>query len=179
MKPSQLAGQQTVRVWGVVVRLLHWSLVVTVVASWWTRYGFGRVHEWWGYAAAGVVTLRVLWGFIGPEHARFARFVKSPANTRAYFREVLKNQADRHIHHNPLGAWMVVALLVTVSAVCFSGWLYTTDRFWGLEWVENLHDGLTWCLILLLCGHLSGVLWGSLRDKENLVSAMIHGRKRK
>ena len=73
---------------------------------------------------------------------------------------------------------MTVALLVMVLAVSASGWLYTTDRFWGYEWVENLHDGLTNVLIGLVALHLAGVAWSSLKHRENLVGAMWHGRKR-
>ena len=62
---------------------------------------------------------------------------------------------------------------------CASGWLYTTDRFWGVEWVEDLHDGLTNVLIGLVIIHVAGVIWTSLRGRENLVAAMFHGRKRR
>jgi cytochrome b len=73
---------------------------------------------------------------------------------------------------------MIVALLATIAAVCLSGWLYTTDRFWGEAWVENVHEGLTWFLLGLVALHIGGVIFSSLRHGENLVAAMFHGRKR-
>ena len=167
-----------VPVWDPVLRLLHWLLAALVVASWYTRHGFGAVHEWLGYAAAATLLVRLVWGLVGPRHARFTDFVRSPADTRAYLGEALAGVSRRYIGHNPLGGWMSLALWLTVSLVCASGWLYTTDRFWGLEWVENLHDALTWLLIVLVSLHLAGVLWSSLRHRENLAASMLHGHKR-
>lgn len=166
------------RVWTVSIRLLHWLLVTSVVASWWTRHGYGSIHEWLGYCALAVVALRVVMGLVGHGPGRFARFVRAPARVWRYARSVVRGDAPRYLGHNPLGGWMAVALLVMVAAVSGSGWLYTTDRFWGLEWVENLHDGLTWALIGLVALHVSGVIHASLRHRENLAAAMLHGRKR-
>ena len=167
-----------VPVWDPLLRLLHWSLGLLVVAAWYTRHGFGALHEWLGYAALATLAVRLAWGFFGPRHARFTDFVRSPAHTRAYLRDSLAGTANRHLGHNPLGGWMSMALWLAVLLVCASGWLYTTDRFWGLEWVENLHDRLTWALIGLVSLHLLGVAWSSWRHRENLVASMLHGRKR-
>ena len=72
---------------------------------------------------------------------------------------------------------MIVALLVTATVVGVSGWLYTTDRFWGVEWVESVHRWFTNALWVLVGLHVAGVLYTSLRHRENLVAAMVHGRK--
>ena len=72
---------------------------------------------------------------------------------------------------------MVVALLVMVTLVGASGWLYTTDRYWGVEWVETLHDALANVLFALVGLHVAGVLYASVRHRENLIGAMFHGRK--
>ena len=171
-------NNRRVPVWDPLLRTLHWALVATVVASWFTRHGFGRTHEWIGYAALAVVVVRGLWGFFGPRHARFRNFVPGPAATLSYAGASVKGRAPRYLGHNPLGGWATLMLLILVFAVCASGWLYTTDRYWGVEWVENLHDGLTWVLIGFIVLHLVGVLWTSLKQRENLVTAMVHGCKR-
>ena len=73
---------------------------------------------------------------------------------------------------------MVVALLALVALVGFTGWLYTTDRFWGVPWVEELHESLSDALFAFVALHIAGVAFTSLRHRENLVAAMLHGRKR-
>ena len=73
---------------------------------------------------------------------------------------------------------MIVLLLLNVLLVGLSGWLFTTDRYWGVEWVEELHEGLSNSLAVLVVLHVSGVIYTSWRQRENLVAAMLHGRKR-
>ena len=163
------------RVWDAFVRIAHWTLVSSVVAAWFAR---GAPHEWLGYAALVVVLLRIVWGFSGPRYARFAQFVRAPSPTLAYAERVLAREEERYLGHNPLGGWMIVALLGMLILVSVSGWLVTTDRYWGVEWVEDLHEALADALVALALLHVGGVVYASLRHRENLVGAMLTGRKR-
>lgn len=169
---------RTVRVWDPLVRAGHWLLVASVVGAWLTRHGGHDRHESIGYAALAIAAIRVVWGIVGPGPARFSRFVRGPAATLAYARALRRGRDRRHPGHNPLGAWMVVALLALVLLTGVSGWLYTTDRYWGVEWVETLHAVSTDLLAAAAVLHVAGVAWTSIRHRENLVAAMIHGRKR-
>lgn len=156
---------------------MHWMLVISVAGSWLTRHRLDEVHQYVGYAALTLVGLRLLWGFAGGRYARFAQFVRPVHATWAYLREVRHGRAPRYIGHNPLGGWMVLALIACVGLLGFTGWLYTTDMFWGYGWLANLHWGLGWALLGLIALHLSGVLFTSLKHRENLVRAMVTGRK--
>jgi cytochrome b len=167
-----------VRIWDPLVRLLHWSLAGTFAASWLTRHSAGAIHEWLGYAVLGIVLLRLVWGLLGSRYARFAQFVRWPAATLRYARALAAGGQPRYLGHNPLGAWMIVALILTTLGICISGWLYTTDRYWGVEWVETVHRWLTNFGLVLVGLHVAGVVVTSLHDRENLVAAMLHGRKR-
>jgi cytochrome b len=164
-------------VWGALVRVLHWSLVLTVAAAWLTRHSPGRWHEWLGYGTLAIVGARIAWGFLGSGHARFADFVRSFPATVRYARAVLARREARYLGHNPLGGWMVIALLSMLTLVGFTGWLYTTDRFWGVPWVEALHSTLSDVLFGFVALHILGVVFTSVRHRENLVAAMLHGRK--
>lgn len=168
-----------IRVWDRPVRLLHWTLAAAVAVAWCTGEETLRWHEAAGFTAAGAVALRTAWGFGARGAARFASFVRSPAVTWAYARTVLGGTEARYRGHNPLGGWMVVALLATVAAACITGWLYTTDAFWGLAWLDLLHRGLAWAVLLLVPVHVAGVVLTGRRHRENLVAAMVTGRKRR
>ncbi len=176
MKRGQ--GRPSVRVWDPFVRIAHWTLVLTVAGAWLTQKGGGRWHEWLGYAALTVVIARVAWGWVGPAHARFGQFVRSPAATLRYAQQLMHGSEPRHIGHNPLGAYMIILLVLMVVLVSVSGWLYTTDAFWGVEWVGDLHETLSDALIALVVLHVAGVVFTSFRQRENLVGAMLHGSKR-
>lgn len=167
-----------IRVWDPAVRILHWSLVAGFFAAWFTRHGGGALHEWLGYAVTAIVFARLIWGFVGSEYALFRQFLRSVPHSLAYARAVVKGKQLRYIGHNPLGAWMAVTLLLFVLATCATGWLYTTDAYWGVEWVEELHDGLTTATLALIAVHVTGVVVTSVHDRENLVTAMFHGKKR-
>ena len=168
----------TVKVWDRPVRALHWTLVVTVTLGWLTTFwGFGA-HQAVGWVALVAVVLRVVWGFVGSRFARFAQFVPAPRATLAHWRQVRLGSAPRYICHNPLGAWMIVVLLLWVSGLCLSGWLYTTDRFWGDERVEVLHRGMAWAVLGLVALHVAGVIFTSVRQRENLAGAILSGIKR-
>ena len=167
-----------IAVWDPAVRIGHWSLVAGVAAAWLTREGWGAWHEWIGYATLLLVALRIAWGWLGPRYARFSQFVRNPSDTMRYAHSMLAGSEPRHIGHNPLGAWMILALLTAVALAGLSGWLYTTDAFWGDESVEDLHELLALLLLALAGIHVAGVIAASLRHRENLVAAMWHGRKR-
>ena len=169
---------QEIKVWDLLVRILHWSLVAAVVGAWLTRDGEDPRHVQLGYAALSIVAIRIVWGFVGSRYARFTDFVHSPRATAAYLKDVALHREPRHTGHNPLGGWMIMVLLATIAGICITGWLYTTDAFWGVAWVGETHEVLTDILIALVALHILGVIFTSIRQRENLVMAMITGKKK-
>ncbi len=167
-------------VWSLPLRLAHGVLAASVIGCLLLHEG-GRWHEALGYTALGVSALRLAAGLFGTQAdspARFARFVASPRDTWAYACRVWAGREPRHLGHNPLGGWMVLALLTAALLAGASGAAFVTDRFWGDAQVLLLHAVAGWSLLALLPLHLAGVLFTSLRQRENLVRAMLDGRKR-
>jgi cytochrome b len=150
---------------------------VAVAAAWFTRSRLGPLHEYLGYCAAAVASARLAWGFFGGRYARFAQFLRPARPTWAYFKQVLSRHAPRYIGHNPLGGWMVLALMSCLGALTLTGWLYTTDWLWGYGWLANLHAALGWTLLALVGLHVAGVAYTSYAHRENLVLAMFTGKK--
>lgn len=178
-----------VRVWDRFVRLFHWSLVALVGVCATTGFLLPAtwidVHVATGTAIVGLVTARVVWGFLGPREARFAAFRPTFAGLRAH----LGAAPHRTLGHNPLGALMVFALLAVLAAILATGvaalggtlksgplaadLAFTTGRT-VLEWHEVLAIGLLGLVGL----HVAGAIFESLRTRENLVLAMVTGLKR-
>jgi len=167
-----------VRVWDPVVRAFHWSLVAGFAIAWFTANRAEALHVWAGYAAAGLVALRLTWGFVGTRHARFADFARRPATVLAYLRAIMRGREARHIGHNPAGGAMVLALMLAVAATAFTGWLMFTDQFYGDDSIVALHSLAAHAMLGLVILHLAGVALASLRHRENLVRAMLTGCKR-
>jgi cytochrome b len=168
-----------IRVWDLAVRTLHWALVASVALAWLTTTAAGHWHQPVGYVALALVFVRTFWGAAGSRYARFSQFVRGPRATWRYAGRVMQRREPRHLGHNPLGAYMALALMACIAALALTGWLYTTDRFWGDATVEAMHRMLAWLLVVLAALHLGGVMWMSRRHDENLVRAMIDGRKRR
>ena len=195
---------ETVRVWDPLVRVFHWGLVAAFATAWLTADEVQPVHEFAGYTVAGLAAFRLIWGFAGSRYARFAQFVKGPGATLAYLGSMLRGGERRYIGHNPAGAAMIVALLLTLSGTAFTGWLMAEpDRVAMLPalppivapaWadddgddygegreiegpIKEVHETLANLMLLLVALHVGGVVLASIRHHENLARAMITGDK--
>lgn len=165
--------QKSIVVWDPFVRVFHWSLVTAYILAWATADEGGGLHERVGYFVLALIGLRVVWGLVGSRHARFSDFVLGPRRTLAYLRSLLTGKATHYIGHNPIGGWMILALLLTLLATSVSGIQISNG---GEVW-EELHEGFGALSLLLLLGHVGGVLVSSALHQENLVGAMLTGRK--
>lgn len=168
---------KTIRVWDPLLRLLHWTLVVCVLSNLLNESG-EIVHRGLGYTATAVILIRIVWGFIGPRHARFSDWLPTPGRLFPYLVALRRGKAPRHIGHNPAGALMMLALLALVLALGTSGYLMTTDAFFGEDWLEETHAALADILIAAVVVHVSAALFESWKHRENLIASMVHGRKR-
>ena len=216
---TDTAAKKKIRVWDPIVRIGHWVLVVGFFTAYFTGDEFFQLHLWAGYAVAATVAIRIVWGVIGPKHARFSSFVRSPAVVFAYLSDLVKGRGKRHIGHNPAGGAMIVALLISLAGTAGTGLAlyavednkgplagiitaapqqaepayagareYDDDEAEGGEhegggeggedmW-EGLHSFFVYLTLALVALHVSGVVFSSLAHKENLVRAMVTGRKR-
>lgn len=178
------------RVWDAPVRVVHWLLVGCFAACWLTQ-GARRIdlHAAAGYSLCALLLFRVAWGFFGSEPARFSQFVTAPAAAWNYLHLTWRGTAPAYLSHNPAGAWSVLAFIALGLAQCASGVLLLSAQFgYGLladrisatlaSPLHDLHEILAWALVGLLGLHLAGVVVGSASHGENLVGAMISGRKR-
>ena len=208
MKKTDLEGDRpsrptdAVRVWDTVVRVGHWALVLLFVVAYLSGEEESLLHVYAGYGVLGIVVFRILWGVVGTRHARFTDFVYGRAETLRYLKSILALRPIHYLGHNPLGGWMIVALLISLLAVNWSGMelygvqghgplaggaatllapAHADDDEAGSEresvW-EEIHEVLANLAVVLVLLHIAGVVSSSLVHRENLVRAMITGNKR-
>lgn len=188
----QAATGPQAAVWDPFVRLFHWSLAGAVLAAAVTGYLLGAtwidIHVWAGTAMAALVAARIVWGFAGGSYARFSGFVPSPRAVLDHLRHLAAGRAGRHLGHNPLGALMVLALLaaaaglaatgvVALGGMLKSGPLAFATTFATGRTARALHELLAALLLGLIGLHVAGAIFESLRTRDNLVRAMLTGRK--
>ena len=214
-----MGNENTVKVWDILVRIFHWSLVITFVIAYITSEEENIWHIYSGYAVLGLITFRVLWGIIGTRYARFSDFIYSPGSVFKYIKALKDRNPERYIGHNPAGGWMIIVMLVCLFVVTISGLkVYAieegrgpfagitidhdiikdayadryeddddTGRRYGRhdekenekeeEFWEEIHEISTNIMLFLIFLHIAGVVVSSKLHNENLVKAMITGKK--
>jgi cytochrome b len=198
-------------VWDPLVRFGHWALVAAFAVAYFSAEeeagGPDPLHVWGGYVVGAIVVLRVAWGFVGPRHARFSDFVRSPIVALKYFLDLLYGRASRYVGHSPAGGAMVMALLVCLAATVATGLIAYGEEGKGPlavvmvtdvnakgneaghralaekrgaeteSTIAELHGLMANITVALVVAHIFGVAVASFVHKENLVLAMITGRK--
>ena len=175
---SPLSGSVKVRVWDPLVRVFHWTVAGGVIANLTLLRNADDLHIYIGYVVIAVLMVRIGWGLIARNHARFMSFVPGPRHFVSYVRALLARHEPRYVGHNPAGAAMIVALMLLLVMVGVSGWMMELDAFWGVSWVEEMHELAANILIGAIVLHISGAIFESVRHRENLPLAMITGYKR-
>ena len=180
-----------VRVWDLPVRLFHWVLVALLLFQVVSGKVGGRLIEWHlycGYAVFVLVVFRVLWGFAGSSSARFASFLARPAAALRFGVRLLSRRAETYAGHNPLGGWMVVALLVSLALQVGTGLLsndgIATDgplaAFVSIEVSDRLtelHRWNFWVVVVLAAVHTAAALYHWLVIEEDLIAGMVTGER--
>jgi len=199
----------SIKVWDIAVRTFHWSLVLAYSIAWLSE-DFEDLHVIAGYTVLGLICFRIIWGFIGPQYARFSDFIYSPAIIRQYLKDLMQANPKHYFGHNPAGGVMVILLLISLFGATLSGLkLYGVEGEGPLaqsgsalnlaaispmasayagengkdnenpaeEFWEEIHEFFSNFSLFLVILHVLGVLFSSMMENENLVKAMITGRK--
>lgn len=168
----------TVKVWDPVVRIFHWTVVAGCILDLFIVEDGELAHRVIGYTVAAALFVRLVWGFVGTKHARFANFTPGPRRLRSYLSALARGREPRTLGHNPAGAVMMLLLMALLVGVSVTGWMMGLDAFWGADWLEQAHEALANAILVLAMVHAAAALFESWRHRENLVWSMVTGRKR-
>jgi cytochrome b len=179
-------------VWDLPLRLAHWALAVTVAGAFVTQWigtsAFGA-HLLCGASALVVVLFRVVWGFVGPAHARFSDFVRGPRAVLQSLGGLTRAAHRRSAGHTPLGGWMALALLVCVGVQAGLG-LFANDEithagpFYGYiggRWSNRLsawHVRIAYVILGAVVLHVAAALYYRIALGDDLVRPLVTGYKR-
>ncbi len=178
-------------VWDLPTRLFHWLLVTALAGSWVTHemgLEWTELHMWFGYVALGLVVFRIMWGIVGPTHARFTSFLAGPSRTRIYARHWLAGDPPRYTGHNPLGGWAIVLMLVLVLVQAVSGLFNSDDIMFSGPWqasvsketaelMSEIHAVNFDVLLVVIALHLAAIASYWVRWRLDLLRPMLNGCK--
>ncbi|MBS0042493.1 cytochrome b/b6 domain-containing protein [Shewanella sp. M16] len=183
---------QTIKVWDLLIRIFHWSLVGFFTLAYLTEGEdeWMTIHSYAGYSILILLVFRLLWGVMGTHNARFSNFITRPKEVLVYLKGLITGKVKDYIGHNPAGAMMIVALIASIAITGFSGMaLYATDGHgplatsffatWPEGAIKEVHEFFANFTVFLVVIHVGGVIVSSLLHKENLVRAMVTGKKQR
>lgn len=166
-------------VWDLPVRLFHWLLA----ASFFGAFAIGNLaddgssvfplHMLLGAVMAFMVMLRLVWGFVGSRHARFGSFVFGPMAILEYLKDTVRPGAKRWVGHNPGSSVAIWAMFALTIGLALTGAFMST----GPHLLEELHEVLAWALAAVVGTHVAGVIWHTVRHRENIIGSMVTGYK--
>lgn len=165
------------KVWDLPIRVFHWTLAASFIGAYALSESerLRNVHVMLGYTVLGLLTFRLVWGFVGTRHARFKSFAYSPLAAVRHLRDELTGRAARYVGHNPAGSWAIYGLLLLGAATGITG--YLTFNEIGGEAFEEVHEVFANAWLLLVVVHVAAVVLSSIAHRENLVRSMITGDK--
>lgn len=184
--------QHTTKVWDPFVRIFHWGLVFAFIVAYLTEEDFLSIHTLAGYVVLGLLSLRLVWGFIGPRYARFSDFTYSIASIRNFLKDTLSFRARRYLGHNPAGGAMILLLITSLLLTSFTGLaiyaiaeqagplagILTNSSEFMEDALEETHEFFANFTLFLVFIHIAGVIIESLLHRENLARSMVTGYKR-
>lgn len=184
-----IASEHRIRVWDLPTRIFHWALAALAIFSFTT----GRIGGDWmawhlrsGYAILALLLFRIAWGFAGSETARFAHFVRGARAAAAYARDALAGRHGAAVGHNPLGGWMVVAMLAALAFQASTG-LFADDEIATqgplaakvsnalVSRMSTLHAVNQWIVAGLAALHVAAIAFYRWAWGVRLVAPMITG----
>jgi cytochrome b len=195
--PQSEPERQSVRAWDLPTRVFHWTLVTLLVSSY-VSFRFSEAfgdntlkwHRYNGYAILILLVWRALWGFVGSSTSRWSAFVRWPWVAAGYALDLLRGRDRHYLGHNPLGSWMILAVLCALAAQATLG-LFTVehnDAYWGplyklvSEARQKVLSGwhiwsFYWVLLPLLAAHITANVLYAVVRRDPLIRAMVTGRK--
>ncbi len=183
--------QNSISVWDPLVRIFHWTLVISFFTAYLSEDDFLTLHTWAGYTIISLLLIRIIWGFIGTKHAKFSDFIYSPQAIIRFIKDSLSFKAKRYIGHNPAGGLMIFLLIFSLIATTSAGLLLfaieenqgplaslVTSSWQAWEHtIEEVHEFFANFTLFLVFIHVAGVVIESLIHKENLIKSMLNGKK--
>jgi cytochrome b len=170
---------EKIQFWDPLVRVIHLSFALVFVANYFLNEGGEAWHEYLGYYACSCLLGRLVWGFVSSRSAAWRYFWPSFRSIQEHLGATLRGQVYNRLGHTPLGSIVMLLMMLSILGLGVTGFMMEEiDAFWGEDWVQDLHHGLANILCGLVCLHILGGIYQSIKLKENLLFAMITGKRK-
>jgi cytochrome b len=188
-KNKVMHNSQRKLVWDIPTRLAHWLMVILIIYSWFAVEILEDMqqHFWSGYGVLCVIMFRIVWGFVGTQHARFINFVATPAGIWRYSKTLFQRNSSAYLGHNPMGGLSALVLILVILLQVSTGLFNSDDYFHAplsglvsdatrglLGQVHALNFTVATILVVL---HIAAIIFYKLYKGQALTWSMINGKK--
>ena len=172
-----MSEKQVILVWDVPTRVFHWLLVLCFAGAWLTSESerLQMIHYAFGYSAVALVLFRLVWGLVGTKYARFTQFLRGPNEMAGHIKSVLSSHQHSSPGHNPVGGIVMVGLMLIILLIGLTGY-WGVKEFLG-DFMSEAHEAIASLALGLVIIHIAAAVIMSLLQKENLIRAMVNGKK--
>lgn len=188
-------------IWDPFMRITHWWMAFALLLQFITGAALSlldgivpetahdqlaQAHYTIGYAFAAALGARLFWLFAGPPHASWRELVPlTPEQRNAwlatlrYYFSGFRAKPPRSYAHNAFAGPIYIGFFVIAATQAAMGIVLSRmpdeERMHSslLEW----HETAFYLLLIFVVAHVAAVVLRELRDREGLISAMIHGYK--
>jgi cytochrome b len=165
-------------VWNKFIRLTHWLVAVIIILNMFVYADGDDIHIWLGYIAAGIVILRLTYGFVSRDQAHsLSKFPLSPSSLIQFVKDKINHHDAKYAGHNPAASWVYILIWLCLFGLTITGWMLGLDRFFGDEDVEQAHVIINTALQVTIVFHLLGMLLDGIQFKRHTWLGMFTGKK--
>lgn len=132
-------------------------------------------HMLAGLLLGFTVLLRILWGFIGTKHSKFASFAVHPKDLVAYFTGILSGDKRRWAGHNPASSWAAIAMFGLALGLGLTGYLMASGQ---KETFEDIHELMANGFLVVVLMHIAGIALHAIRHQDGIALTMVDGAKK-
>lgn len=157
------------KVWDIPTRIVHWGVASAILLNLFVIEEGEDPHQWLGYAAVALVVFQIFWSI--------SKFNLRPRDLLNFTKSLIHRRVIDYPGHNPGASYAYLLIWGHIFALGMTGWMMSWDRYWGEEWLENLHSGISTSLQILILIHLLGIAHDSMHFKRKTWMGMIDGRK--
>lgn len=164
-------------IWDKVVRLTHWSVAIIVIANFFITEEGESLHQYLGYTAVGLVTVRLLWAAtLASYPARLRDLTPTLAGFTRHWQEIKSRQATQSTGHNAFGLLAVWLMWGCIIGLGVTGYVSETD--WGImNDVSEWHELIATILQATVFLHIIAVFLTGWWLKYNLVKTMTRNTR--
>jgi len=173
------------KIWDLPLRLFHISLILLVIGSILSaKLDMLNLHQYFGVSLLGLISFRILWGFVGTYYSRFKSFNLSVTDALSQFSKTNSITSVR----TPIGSYSTLIFIIALLSISASGLFSSDDVLYDAplafltpnytSYFTYIHNILHYLLYSLIGIHILAIMYYQIFKKIKIIERVIDGYSR-